>query len=324
MFNNNIGIDLGSDNLHIYIQKDNRFIHSKSIIAIDNDKKEIAEYGLDACKYIEKEPENIILKRPIKKGKIEDDELVIEMLNGILKKHKLKKKIINPNILVSYDRNISEVEKNALIETIKVFGCKSLYLLDSTILNCLGIGVDLGKNKSNMIIDIGYENTRIGIIYSNDIVEYKSIKFGGNTFNEELVNYIRAKDKILIGYSTAENIKKRKDNKKVEVSGRNIITGLPDKVIIKEEDINKCLNKLVENIVIEIKKIIENVSPEILNDICEKGIIITGGGSMLKGLREKIEENLNIPVLITKNPETNVIKGIKYVLDKDIKIAIKI
>lgn len=323
MLINNIGIDLGSDNLHFYIQKDNRFISNKSIIAIDNNK-EIISCGEDASKYIEKETENIILKRPVKKGKIEDIELTVEMLNGILKKEKLKKRIINPNILISYDRSLNEVEKNILIETIKDFGCKNIFLMDSITLSCLGMGMEIEKNITNMIIDIGYETTKIGVIFSNDIVQYNSISYGGNTFNEEIIKYVREKYETLIGYSTVEKLKQELNDKDIEVTGRNLITGLPTKLIIKNQDINNCIYKLVEVLVKEIKNILEKISPEMLSDISEKGIVITGGGSLLKGLREKLEERINIPILITKNPTTNIIKGIKIVIDSDIKRANKI
>ena len=324
MINNNIGIDLGSENIRFYIEKEDRFINNKSIIAVDSNNNEIISYGLDASKLIEKEPENIILKKPIQKGRIIDIELTVEMLKRILKQESSKKRITNPNILVSYDRNLNEVEKNILVETIKNFGCKNLYLMDSIILSCLGIGMEIEKNQGNMIIDIGYESTKIGIISSNSIIKYKSIPYGGNTFNEKMVSYIRKKYKVLVGYSSVEKLKKEIDTNEKEISGRDLITGLPTNIKITNNDISNCIYKLIDVLVEEIKRMLEKVSPEVIKDISEKGIIISGGGSKLKVLREMLEKKLNMPVLITKCPENNVIEGIKEIFKTDIKRATKI
>lgn len=324
MINNKIGIDLGSENIHLYVEKEDKFINNKTIIAIDKNTNEIVSSGEEANELTEKEPENIILKKPIQKGKIVDMELTIEMLNCLLKQEKLKKRIINPSILISYDRKLNEVEKNILVDTIKNFGCKNLYLMDSITLACIGIGIETKNNIANMIIDIGYETTKIGIVSSSSIIEYNSINLGGNTFNEKIIEYIREKYKVLVGITTIEKLKKKINEEDIEIGGRDLIKGLPTNIKICNKDINRCIYKVANILINEIKKMLEKVSPEIVNDISERGIIITGGGSLLKGLRKIIEEKINIPVLITKNPENNIIKGIKEVFKTNMKRVNKI
>ena len=324
MIKNNIGIDLGSDNIRIYLQKENKIINSKPIVAIDVFMNEIVAYGREANLINEKEPENLILKKPIKKGKIEDVELMTELLKLILRDNTIKKRIINPNILVSYEKSLNSVEKEALIDVLRQLGVKNIYMMESIKLIAIGIGMNIEKNKGKMIIDIGYETTKIGVLSLNNIIEYKTIEIGSNSYNQDIINFLKTNHEILISNKMAEKIKNSLKENKITVSGKNILTSLPKDIIINSEELKDSIQKSISIIVDEIKKVLESVTPEILNDIKETGIVITGGGSILEGLRESLEKKLSIPVLETNNPLTCVIDGIKDILNTDITKATKI
>lgn len=321
---NNIGIDLGSENIWIYLQKENKIINSKPIVAIDVLTNEIVSYGKEADLIDEKQPKNIIIKRPIKKGKIEDIELCIELLKLILKDNNYKNKLINPNILVSYENSITNIDKDALIDVIRELGTKNIYVMESCKLIALGIGMNIGKNKGKMIIDIGYETTRIGVLSLNSIVEYKLVEIGSNSFNLDIIDFLKNKYKILVGNKVAETIKRDLSKEEIIVSGKNLITSLPNDITVSTKEIKERSKRNINILIKEIKKVLESITPEILSDIKETGIVLTGGGSILYGLREKLEEELNIPVLEVNNPLTCVIDGIKNVINGDIKKAIKI
>ena len=324
MIKNNIGIDLGSDNIRIYLQEENKIINSKPIVAIDVFMNEIVAYGKEANLINEKEPENLILKKPIKKGKIEDVELMTELLKLILRDNTIKKRIINPNILVSYEKSLNSVEKEALIDVLRQLGVKNIYMMESIKLIAIGIGMNIEKNKGKMIIDIGYETTKIGVLSLNNIIEYKTIEIGSNSYNQDIINFLKTNHEILISNKMAENIKNSLKENKITVSGKNILTSLPKDITINSEELKDSIQKSISIIVDEIKKVLESVTPEILNDIKETGIVITGGGSILEGLRESLEKKLSIPVLETNNPLTCVIDGIKDILNTDITKATKI
>ena len=324
MIKNNIGIDLGSDNIRIYLQKENKIINSKPIVAIDVFMNEIVAYGKEANLINEKEPENLILKKPIKKGKIEDVELMTELLKLILRDNTIKKRIINPNILVSYEKSLNSVEKEALIDVLRQLGVKNIYMMESIKLIAIGIGMNIEKNKGKMIIDIGYETTKIGVISLNNIIEYKTIEIGSNSYNQDIINFLKTNHEILISNKMAENIKNSLKENKITVSGKNILTSLPKDITINSKELKESIQKSISIIVDEIKKVLESITPEILNDIKETGIVITGGGSILEGLRESLEKKLSIPVLETNNPLTCVIDGIKDILNTDITKATKI
>ena len=314
MIKKDIGISLGSDNTYIYFQKENRIIKFKTVVSIDTSISEIVEIGEKAILMSEKCPSNIIIKRPIKKGKVEDIELTQELLRKVLKEERIKSNITNPNVLLSIDNNLNEVEKRAIIETINELRFKNLYTMDSLKLIALGIGMDISKPEANMIIDIGYETTKIGVLSMNNIINYKCIYIGSNNFDHDIINYLRKKYKLLISNKQAEEIKENENNENNVIKGKNIITGKPKSITIKT----------INNIIEELKLMIENLSADVFNDISKKGIVITGGGSLLIGLREKLEEELGICILETLTPEENIINGIKYVLDNNISLANKI
>ena len=325
MLSKDIGIDLGSKNTLIYIRNDGVVLNEPSLIAIKKDEDKIVAVGKEVEEMIGKNPQNIKIIKPIKNGVITNIELTEIMIEEFIKKVNLKRNFIKPRLLMGYPSNITDLEKEALKELSEKIGAKELYIEDEGKLAALGAGIKIEENSGNMIVDLGGGITNITVLSLNNIVISKTITIAGARFNEDIIKFIREKYKVLIGEKTAEIIKREFSNcynpstkKKYKVKGKDLIKGTPTIIGITEKDIDNALSVSINKIIIEIKNILEKLQPELSSDIADKGIIITGGSSLLNGLQNKMEEKLNMPVLITQSPKTSVIEGIEELL-KDVK-----
>ena len=325
MLSKDIGIDLGSKNTLIYIRNDGVVLNEPSLIAIKKDEDKIVAVGKEVEEMIGKNPQNIKIIKPIKNGVITNIELTEIMIEEFIKKVNLKRNFIKPRLLMGYPSNITDLEKEALKELSEKIGAKELYIEDEGKLAALGAGIKIEENSGNMIVDLGGGITNITVLSLNNIVISKTITIAGDRFNEDIIKFIREKYKVLIGEKTAEIIKREFSNcynpstkKKYKVKGKDLIKGTPTIIGITEKDIDNALSVSINKIIIEIKNILEKLQPELSSDIADKGIIITGGSSLLNGLQNKMKEKLNMPVLITQSPKTSVIEGIEELL-KDVK-----
>ena len=325
MLSKDIGIDLGSKNTLIYIRNDGVVLNEPSLIAIKKDEDKIVAVGKEVEEMIGKNPQNIKIIKPIKNGVITNIELTEIMIEEFIKKVNLKRNFIKPRLLMGYPSNITDLEKEALKELSEKIGAKELYIEDEGKLAALGAGIKIEENSGNMIVDLGGGITNITVLSLNNIVISKTITIAGDRFNEDIIKFIREKYKVLIGEKTAEIIKREFSNcynpstkKKYKVKGKDLIKGTPTIIGITEKDIDNALSESINKIIIEIKNILEKLQPELSSDIADKGIIITGGSSLLNGLQNKMKEKLNMPVLITQSPKTSVIEGIEELL-KDVK-----
>lgn len=325
MLSKDIGIDLGSSNILIYIKEKGILLNEPSLIAIKSNEDKIVAVGKDVEKMIGKAPQNIKIIKPIKNGVITNIELTEIMIEEFLKKIKFKNNLIKPKLLIGYPSNITDLEKEALKELSEKIGTKELYMEDEGKLAAIGAGIKIEENTGSMIIDIGGEITNIAVLSLNNIVISKTVPIAGNRFNEDIIKYIREKYKVLIGETTAENIKCEFSNcynpstkKKYKIKGKDLIKGTPTIIGITEKDIDDALNESINKILVEIKSTLEKLQPELSTDIVDKGIVLAGGSSLLKGLQEKMKEKLNIPILIAQSPKTCVIEGIEELL-KDVK-----
>ena len=260
--------------------------------------------------------------RPMKDGVIADFELTEIMLNMFLQKIKAKKMFSKPRILICCPTNITPVEKNAIIEAAERTGARKVYIAEEPRVAAIGAGMDITKPSASMILDIGGGTTDIAVLSLNGIASSSSIKTAGNDMDQEIIKYIREKYKLLIGEKTAEEIKinfadiyKPDKKKKYEVRGRNLLTGLPSTIEITQDEVKEALEENIKKIIKSTKQVLEQTSPELSADIVDKGVIITGGGSMLKGLAEVLEEELTIPVLTTQTPLTCVAEGTGILLN---------
>ena len=319
------GIDLGTANILIYVKGEGIVLNEPSIVVVDTNENKVIAMGNEAKEMIGKTPENIKVIKPLKDGVIADFEITELMLNNYIKRVKAKSLLTRPRVLICCPSNITEVEKSAIIEAAERTGARKVFIEEEPKVAAIGAGIKIKNPTGNMVIDIGGGTTDIAVLSMNNIVISSSLRIAGNTFDQDIINYIREKYQVLIGERTAEDIKVNfanvyKPDKKKEliVKGRNLITGLPITITINQEDTAKALEDSIKKIVSVSINVLENTPPELAADIVDKGVILTGGGSLSKGLQKVLKQNLKIPVLIAQSPLTCVVEGTKVLLD-DIK-----
>ena len=323
MFSKDIGIDLGTTNVLIYIKGKGVVLDEPSILTVDTETKKVLAVGKEAKEMLGRTPDNIKVVRPMKDGVIADFELTEIMLNTFIKKVKGKDLFRRPKILICCPTNITQVEKNAIKEAAERTGARKVYIEEEPKVAAVGAGMDISQPTANMIVDIGGGTTDIAVLSLNSIVSSTSIRVAGNKMDEDIIKYIKHKYKILLGEKSAEKIKiefaniyKPSKKQKIEIKGRNVDTGLPDSVEITEEDTYEALKESTERIVKAIKEVLEDTPPELSADIVDRGLIITGGGSSLQGFKELLADELNIPILTAKDPLRCVVEGAGLLLNE--------
>ena len=322
MWAKDIGIDLGTANVLIYIKGQGIVLNEPSIVAIDTDTKSVIAVGTEANEMLGRTPGKVKAIKPMKDGVIADFEITEIMLNDFIKKIKAKKLFSRPRILICCPTNITPVEKNAIKEAAERTGARKVYIEEEPKVAAIGAGMDISKPTANMVIDIGGGTTDIAILSLNDIVSSASVRIAGNVFDQDIIKYIKEKYKLLIGERTAEDIKINFANifdpnkkEKIEVRGRNLITGLPHTIEITQDETKTALEESLQKIIKATTNVLEQTPPELSGDIVEKGIILTGGGAMLRGLPELLEKELQVPILIAESPLTCVAEGTGTLLD---------
>ena len=322
MLSRDIGIDLGTANVLIYIKGKGIVLNEPSVVVVDTETKKVISVGQEAYEMLGRTPGKIKAIKPMKDGVIADFELTEIMLNMFLQKIKARKLFSKPRILICCPTNITQVEKNAIIEAAESTGARKVYIAEEPRVAAIGAGMDISKPSASMVLDIGGGTTDIAVLSLNGIASSSSIKVAGNDMDQEIIKYIREKYKLLIGEKTAEEIKinfaniyKPNKKEKYEVRGRNLLTGLPATIEINQEETKEALQDNIKKIIKATKQVLEQTSPELSADIVDKGVIITGGGSMLNGLSEVLEEELTIPVLTTQTPLTCVAEGTGILLN---------
>lgn len=323
MLSKDIGIDLGTVNILIYSKGEGIILDEPSVIVIDEDSKRPIAFGKEANEMLGRTPGKIKAIKPMKDGVIADFEMVEILLEYLFKKINLKNKIFKPRIVICCPSNITKVEKNAIKEAAERIGAKKVFVEEEPKVAALGAGLDIGKPAGSMIVDIGGGTTDIAVLSLGDIVTSASIKVAGNIFDENIINYIKQKYKLLIGEKTAEKVKKEIGTakppikkEKIEVRGRDLIGGLPKTITITNEEVENALHNSIQKIIDTIKEVLEKTAPELSSDIIENGITITGGGALLKDLDVVLKEELKVPIHIAEDPLLSVVKGTGILLEQ--------
>lgn len=317
-----IGIDLGTTNILIYIKGKGIVLNEPSVVSIDTSTKKVLAVGKEAKEMLGRTPGKVKAIKPMKDGVIADFETTEEMLKRFVKKAVGKNILRKPRILICCPSNITGVEKNAIREIAERMGAKKVFLEEEPKVAAVGAGIDISKPSGSMVIDIGGGTTDIAVLSLGGIVTSDSLRIAGNTFDEDIMNFIKNKYKLIIGEKTSEDIKKSigtvlKSSKKtsIEITGRCATTGLPETITVVSDDIIEALKDDVKKIVEAVKLVLEKTPPELAADISDKGIILTGGGALIDGLVEKLRKELKVPVFISDNPLTNVAEGTGILLD---------
>ncbi len=310
-----IGIDLGTANIVMTLGKKGVVLSEPSVIAYNTCTERILAVGHEAYRMVGKTPAYIKVVHPLTDGVISDDLMTQCMIREFLIKvsgHQL----VKPRIIICVPAFITDLEKRAVGDAVMAAGCRKAYLIDEPIAAMLGAGINIGRAKGHMVVDIGGGTTDVAIVSMNGIVTSHSIKVAGNQIDQAIMKYMLNRYKLLIGEQTAEHIKKRltnlydpRDDVTMTVKGRSIMRGLPDTVEINEMELFDAMEDEIFAIMEAIKKVLEETPPELVGDIYENGILLTGGGSLLGGLRELIHRTLNVNCVLAKDAVHCVAKG---------------
>ncbi len=317
-----IGIDLGTANILIYVKGQGIVLNEPSVVAIDTETKKPLAFGSDANLMLGKTPFKVKAIKPMKDGVIADFEITEMMLDYFVNKVKARGLFKKPRIIICCPADTTPVEKNAIREAAERLGAKKVYLEEEPKAAAIGVGLDISKPNGNMVIDIGGGTTDIAVLSLGGIVVSSSLKVAGNVFDNDIKEYIKNKYRLLIGDKTAQYIKheigsvyKSDPDLELEVRGRNLETGLPSIVTVNSEETSEALKKDIDKIIASAKSVLEDTPPELSADIIENGAVLTGGGSLINGLKELLEEELQIPIYLAESPLTSVAEGTGIMLD---------
>ena len=322
MFSKDIGIDLGTANVLIYIKGQGIVLDEPSVVALDSDTKKIVAIGKEAREMLGRTPDKVQAIRPMKDGVIADFEVTDIMLNHFIKKVKGRNLFGRPRILICCPSNITQVEKNAIREAAEKLGAKKVFLEEEPKVAAIGAGLDIAKPSGNMVIDIGGGTTDIAVLSLGGIVKSASIKIAGNVFDNDIIKYIKNKYKLLVGERTAEEIKMKigtvfpeNIDEKMEIKGRDLVTGLPHSVTLCSAEVEEALRESTYEIISQAKTVLEETPPELSSDIIDKGIVLTGGGALVNGMDKLLAHELKVPVFLADSPLTCVVEGTGVMLE---------
>ena len=327
-FSEDMGLDLGTANTLVYVKGKGIILDEPSVVAIatdQNNKKTVLAVGKEAKAMLGRTPGSIQAIRPMKDGVIADFDIAEAMIKHFIKKVHKKSIFANPNIVICVPSGATNVERRAIKESADAAGAKKVYLIEEPVAAAIGAGLPISEPSGCMVVDIGGGTTEIAILSLGGVVHASSLKIGGDTMDDSIINFMRTVHKLAIGESTAEKIKKEVgcagipdngDGKTINVKGRDLINGLPREVVISERQVAEALSDSLSLIIDAIKRALELVPPELAADIVDTGIMLTGGGALLNRLDEAIRVTTGLPVSVADDPLTCVARGTGTALEE--------
>ena len=321
-FSKEIGIDLGTANILIYVKKAGIVVNEPSVVTINTETNRPVAVGEEARQMLGKTPGKLKAIRPLKDGVIADFQITEILITHFINKLNLKGIFSRPTILICCPSNITSIEKSAIQDVALRCGAKKVYIEEEPKVAAIGAGLDISKPSGNMVIDIGGGTTDIAVLSLGDIVTSKSLKVAGDRMDSQIIKYIKDKYKLLIGDTTAEEVKNTigcaidpDPENTIDVRGRDMVTGLPKTITISEIETQKALHEVCETILISAKQVLEQTPPELSADIVNKGIFLTGGGALLRRLDTFLESALKVPVFVAERPLDCVAEGCGIMLE---------
>ncbi|MBZ1356196.1 MAG: rod shape-determining protein [Candidatus Nealsonbacteria bacterium] len=319
-----IAIDLGTANSLVYVRGRGIILSEPSVVAINQKTGQILAIGEEAKRMVGRTPSHIVATRPLVSGVVSDFDVTEQMLRYFIQKAYKKKFIFNlrPRLIIGIPFGVTEVEKKAVQDAGKNAGARIVYLIEEPMASAIGSRLPVQDPGGNFVVDIGGGTTEVAVISLGGIVIARSLRVAGDRLNEDIIKFVQEEYKLLIGERTAEDVKisigsayPLKEKREMPIRGRNLVTGLPEEIIVTDKDIRKALEKSVKEIVSAVKGAVEETPPELLSDIMAKGIYLMGGGGLLKGLDELITEETKIICKISDDPLTAVARGAGFVLE---------
>jgi rod shape-determining protein MreB len=325
LFSNDMGIDLGTANTLVTVRGEGIVLSEPSVVAIEKGTNRVLAVGDEAKRMLGRTPGSIVAIRPMKDGVIADFEITESMLRYFIAKVHKRRHLVRPRIVISIPSGITEVEKRAVKDSAMHAGAREVWLVEEPIAAAIGVGLPIQDPAANMIIDIGGGTTEIAVISLAGIVFSKSIRIGGDEFDEAISAHIKKTYNLMIGERTSEDIKIKigsaypmEEELTMEVRGRDLVAGLPKMVVVSSEEIREALSEPIQSIVEAVRMTLERTPPELSSDLIDRGIVLAGGGSLLRGIDKLLSEETGLPVHVAEDPLTAVAKGTGIVLS-DIK-----
>ncbi len=331
LFSNDMAIDLGTASTLVYVKGEGIVLREPSIVAVQKGTDNVLAVGNEAKAMLGRTPGNIVAIRPMRDGVIADFEITERMLRHFITKVHNRRSMVKPRIIICIPSGVTEVEKRAVRDSAEQAGAREVYLIEEPMAAAIGAGLPIDEPSGNMIVDIGGGTTEVAVISLGGIVYGRSLRVGGDELDEAIINYIKRAYNVLIGERTAEDVKIKmgsafplKQEMEMEVKGRDLVTGLPKTLEITSEEIRGSLEEPLSAIVETIKMTLERTPPELAADIVDRGIIMAGGTSQLRGLDIRLREATGVPVNVAEDPTTCVVRGSGKVLDESIDMLKKI
>ncbi len=322
-FSKDMGIDLGTANSLVHVRGQGIVLHEPSVVALERDTEEVLAVGDEAKRMIGRTPGHIVAIRPMKDGVIADFDITQTMIRYFIRKANPGRNLVRPRVVVCVPSGVTEVEKRAVIDATLQAGAREAYLIEEPMAAAIGAGLPVEEPTGNMVVDIGGGTTEVAVISLGGVVTHRSIRIGGDEMDEAIVYYVKDKYSMLIGERTAEDIKIQigsavdlGSEETVEIRGRDLVSGLPKNITVKEEEIREALAEPVRSILDAVKVALERTPPELASDIMDRGIVLTGGGGLLRGLEQRISQETEMPVILSEDPLLCVVKGTGKVLER--------
>lgn len=325
IFSNDLAIDLGTANTCVYVKGHGIVLSEPSVVAVKKDRRgnsQVLAVGMDAKNMLGRSPKHIEPIRPMKDGVIADFEVTEAMLRYFIAKVHNQRRLVRPRIMICVPTGITQVEKRAVKESAYSAGAREVFLIEEPMAASIGAKLPIQDPTSNMVVDIGGGTTEVAVIALSGIVYARSVRVGGDKMDEAITAYIRRKYNMLIGEISAEQIKKKigsafplETEQQLEVKGRDFVTGIPHTIVVTSEEIRVAISEQVEAIVQAVRVALEQTPAELAADIVDRGIVLTGGGALLRGLDERLRQETNLPIFVVDDPLSAVVMGTGIALD---------
>ena len=322
-FSNDLAIDLGTATTLVYVRGRGIVLNEPSVVAIEKKTENLLAVGIEAKKMLGRTPGTIIAIRPMKEGVIADFEMAEKMLRHFITKAHNRSTFVRPRIIIGVPSRITQVEQRAVRDSAELAGAREVYLIEEPVAAAIGAGLPITEPSGNMVVDIGGGTTDIAVLSLGGIVYSESVKVAGDRMDDAIMNYVKKKYNLLIGDHMAERIKVEigsaypfEEKKELLVKGRDLISGIPRTLLLNDAEIREALVEPISTIINAIKVALENTPPELAGDIIDCGMVLTGGGSLLRGMDIRLREETGLPIITVDDPLTSVVLGVGKILDE--------
>lgn len=322
-FSDDLAIDLGTATTLVYVRGQGIVLNEPSVVAIEKQSNTVLAVGVEAKRMVGRTPGNIVAIRPIKEGVIADFGMTEKMLKYFITKAHNRSSFVRPRVIIGVPSRITEVEQRAVRESATQAGAREVYLIEEPVAAAIGAGLPITEPSGNMVVDIGGGTTDIAVISLGGIVCSESVKVAGDQMDEAIMSYVKRRYNLLIGEHMAEKVKMEvgsayplEEQKTMMVKGRDMISGIPRTVVVNDAEIREALEEPIHAIINALRTSLEKTPPELAGDIIDRGVVLTGGGSMLPGLATRFQEETNLPIITVDDPLTSVVLGVGKVLDE--------